>query len=125
MAKDNYPLYVILRSYGETPPKALEIIRRIEKEPLIGLGLMVRFARDVLTLFLSEDIRYDTREEYIKNHRVWITSRPLNIKVKLPLPLALRLVRRRRFRFTEVEPIRTISRGEALRILLHSDKKKS
>lgn len=52
----------------------------------------------------------------------WITSPSGNIHKQLPLKLALRIMRKQHWTSAEVEPIREISRYEALKILLFGDK---
>ena len=55
---------------------------------------------------------------------LWIESPSGKTVKKLPLPIALRIVRKRGWHFAEVEPVkpsRTVSRREALGILLFGD----
>ena len=54
---------------------------------------------------------------------LWITSPSGNTTRRLPLYQALRVVRERKWRFAEVEPVRTISRREALRILISGERR--
>jgi hypothetical protein len=63
------------------------------------------------------------RLTYVQNAKLWVTTPKGKRSIQLPLYVALRLVRSRNFTFTKVEPTRTISRREALRILIHGDKR--
>ncbi|MBU0847496.1 hypothetical protein KKH23_09960 [Patescibacteria group bacterium] len=53
---------------------------------------------------------------------LWITSPSGKTTVQLPLELALRVIRKKQWTATKVEPVRTVSRREALKILLHGDR---
>ena len=54
---------------------------------------------------------------------MWITSPSGKTTIKLPLDLARRIVRKKGWTCTATEPIRNISRKEAIKILLKGDKK--
>jgi len=55
------------------------------------------------------------------DRRLWITSPSGRTTIALPWFIALRIARKQGWHLTEVAPIRKITRGRALRILLRGD----
>lgn len=114
----SYESYCRLRS-GSNP--ALHVYN-LWKEETVALDkldhwsslhrILVATATAIVTVF-----KY-MKSNYIKDHKVWVTSPSRKSTKQLPLHVALRVIRKRGWEFTEVEPKKEITRREAASILI-------
>jgi hypothetical protein len=107
-------IYTGFRNEGIRPIEIRSKLDEINKEQLeVSLITAMIASLIVMTLYF---VMFGNSLSF------WVTSPSGRQRKELPLNLALRIIRKKRWTATEVEPIREVTRSEALRILIFGDK---